>query len=396
MINIDRAIQIMDREELDGIIASSVPNLYYLSGLWDANSFLFPYDNQNFAVASRKDLSQSILIMGQGDQDLTTDLNRVSDTVAIGSFSRYISDDVELTPSELLLKTRAIDRKGESNPIDALCKAIQMAGLSGRVGLDERGINFDIEELRAKLPKLQIIPASEVFAEIRMVKTETEIAKLKAVVGVTEQALLGGIEQIHEGISEWELERKIRMEMVARGAMPTFVQLKFGRNSGFEQKARKDVLLKQGDTIWVDLGCVLDGYHSDIARTFAFGQPSKRVQAIYDATLEGENAALEYARPGVTAREVHEKTIDAVREAGLPQYYKQFVGHGIGLETYDNPLLSPSDDTVLEAGMVLDIEPPYYEIGFGAIHVEDTFVITEEGTQLLTSIDRSLQILDAK
>ena len=246
MQNLERAVQIMDREELDGIIASSQHNLHYLSGFWDANSYVFPYETIRNAVASKNNLSQPILIVGQGDLDLTTDLENLSDTVGIGAFSRYISDDVELTPSELLLKSRAIDREGERNQIEAMCKAIKMAGLSGRVGLDEEVINFNIEELRAKLPNIEIVPASRVFSEIRMVKTANEIVKLKATVAVTEESLLGGIYQLQEGTSEWELERYIRMEMVSRDALPTFIQVKFGRNGGFEQRARNDVLLKQG------------------------------------------------------------------------------------------------------------------------------------------------------
>ncbi len=392
--NLKRAIQIMDREKLDGIIASSQHNLHYLSGFWDANSYVFPYETIRNAVASKNNLSRPILVVGQGDLDLTTDLENISDTVGIGAFSRFISDDVELTPSEMLLKSRAIDRDGEENQIDALYKAIQMAGLSGRVGLDEQNINFNIDELRAKLPNLEIIPASNVFSEIRMVKTENEIAKLKESVSLTEKSLLGGINQLQEGTSERELERFIRMEMVSRDALPTFVQVKFGRNGGFEQRARNDVRLKQGDTIWVDLGCILDGYCSDIARTFSIGQPTDRVQTIYDALLAGESAALDFIRPGVIAKDVFNKAVKTAREAGLPDFYKQFVGHGIGVETYDAPLLSPNDDTVLEENMVLDIELPYYVLGLGAFHVEDTFVITEDGTRLLTSMDRSLHVLN--
>jgi len=395
MTNFNRTITIMDREGLDGLIATSAANLFYFSGLWNPSLFLFPYDSQNYLIITRDNLSHPILVIGQGDLDLTTSLDKLSDTVSFGSFIRYVSDDVELTPSELLLKTRAVDRKGESDPVSAICKAIKMAGLSsGRIGLDERGSNLNVEELRNKLPNLQIVSTSNKFAEIRMVKTADEIAKLKLAVEVTEQALMAGIAQAQEGISEWEMERKILMEMVTRDATPDFILLKFGRNGGFQQLARKDVFLKRGDTIWVDLGCRLNGYCSDIARTFVFGQPSKKIQMIYNALLEGENAALEFIRPGVTAKEVYEKTMRAVQKAGLPKYDRGHVGHGIGLETYDPPLLSAGDQTVLEAGMVLDIEPPYYEIGLGAIHVEDTFVVIDEGTQLLTSISRSMQVLD--
>lgn len=394
MTNFDRAIKILDREGLDGLVAASAANLFYFSGLWNPGLFLFPYDPQGFLVITRDNITHPILVIDHGDLDLTTNLDNLTDAVSFGSFARYVSTDVELTPSELLLKTRAIDRKGEETVLDAVSKAIKLAGLSsGKIGVDERGYNLLINELSKRLPDVQVVSASKVFAEIRMIKTPEEIAKLKSAVEVTEQALMAGVGQAREGISEWEMERAIKMEMVAQDAIPSFILLKFGRNGGFQQGARKDVLLKKGDTIWVDLGCRLDGYCSDIARTFAFGQPSKKIQQIYNAILEGENAALEYIRPGVTAKDVYEQTIRAVQRAGLPQYYKSHVGHGIGLETYDPPLLSAGDQTVIEAGMVLDIEPPYYEIGLGAIHVEDTFVVTEAGARLLTSIDRSMQVL---
>ena len=393
MINTDRVAKILDREGLDGIIASSPFNVHYCSGLWDPN-FVWFHQTADHVVASRKDLSQSILITGQGDLDRTSDLKKVSDTVGVGSFARFYSGEIELTPPEELFKSRALDWDGERNRTDALCKAIQMAGLSGRVGLDEAWFGVDAKELSVRLPDIEFIPASKLFAEIRMVKTPEEVEKLRASVAVTEQSLMEGVRQAREGTSEWELWRNIRLAMTSRGAIPTFTQAKFGRHGGFEQLPRKDVFLKKGDTIWVDLGCILDGYHSDIARTFSFGQPTARVQKIYDALLTGETAALEYIRPGVTAQDVFNKTIEAVQEAGMPEYYKHHVGHGVGLEVYDRPILNANDETVLEAGMVMDIEPPYYEIGLGAFHVEDTFVITEDGTELLTTIDRSLQVLD--
>jgi Xaa-Pro dipeptidase len=395
MAYLNRVIKIMDQEGFNGLIATSAANLFYFSGFRNPGLSIFPYESQNYLVIARDNIAHPILVAGQGDLDLIPNQDNLSDTVSFGSFTRFISDDVELTPAELLLKSRALDRKSEHSPEIAIKKAIMMADLdSGTIGLDERGFSLNIEEILNHLPRVNIVPASKKFAEIRMIKTLDEIEKLKSAVEVTEQSLLAGIKQAREGISEWEMERIIKQEMISRDAIPDFVLLKFGRNGGFQELASKDVYLKRGDTIWVDLGCRLNGYCSDIARTFAFGQPTNKVRVVYNALLEGENEALEYIRPGVTAKEVFEKTVKAVQRAGLPQYDRHHVGHGIGLDTYDPPLLSADDLTVLEAGMVINIEPPYYEIGLGAIHVEDTFVVTEKGVQLLTSINRSLQVID--
>ncbi len=102
---------------------------------------------------------------------------------------------------------------------------------------------------------------------------------------------------------------------------------------------------------------------------------------------------LEVLRPGVTAREVFEAAVRATREAGIPGYRRHHVGHGVGLDTYDPPLLDATTETVLEPGMVLEIETPYYELGFGGVQVEDTVLVTDAGCRLLTRTPRELAIV---
>lgn len=395
MADYDRVTDFMAREGLDGLIATTIANLNYISGLWDPGLFLFPREAQDYAVIARDDPNKPVLVLNQGDLDLCTNLPHVSDIITYGSFFRYVSKKVDLTSRESQFKERTIGRKGKNNPMDALATALQKAGMdSSRVGLDEQGFNGDLDELKKLLPNLEIEFSSDLFAEIRSVKTPEEIEKLTAAVRVTEEALLEGVGYAEEGISEWEMAREIRKAMVARDAMPTFLLLKFGRRGAIEQLPQRDIYLKEGDTIWVDLGCMLEGYCSDIARTFAYGEPSERARYVYDALLEGENAALNAIRSGVIASEIFEISVNAVRETGIPDYQRHHVGHGIGLETYDPPIIKPSDHTPLETGMVMDIETPYYEIGLGAFHVEDTFVVTEDGAQLLTTISRNLEVIE--
>ena len=142
-----------------------------------------------------------------------------------------------------------------------------------------------------------------------------------------------------------------------------------------------------------DVGCLLDGYNSDIARNFALGDPGERALRLHRATLAGEQAAFEAMRPGVTAADVFEAAVEAVRQAGIPDYRRHHVGHGVGLEVYDIPLLSASDQTVLESGMTFEVETPYYEVGLAGLQPEDTVVLREDGPQLLTTLSRELQIV---
>jgi len=390
-----RVAKLMEEEALDGLIATTPGNLLYLCGLWDPSLSGYPWETQDFALVSRDRIDQVILVLHHGGLDLASHLSCVADTVAYGSFARYVAPGVERNAAEELFKARAVSREPKADATSALAEAIRMSGLhTARIGLDERGFHGDLAQLRGMLPRAEIVQASAVFSRIRSVKTPQEIAKLRAAVRVTEESVLEAVSQAREGISEDEMARQIKTSLVARNATPTFLYLKFGRQSGISQVSLPDAYLEKGDTIWIDIGCRLDGYCSDIARTFAFGEPSARARSIYQSLLAGEDAGLAAIRPGTKACAIFDTTMKAVQEAGIPDYRRHHVGHGIGLDTYDLPLLAAKDNTNLEAGMVLDIETPYYEIGTGALHVEDTFLVTGRGAELLTTMTRELHVLE--
>ena len=123
------------------------------------------------------------------------------------------------------------------------------------------------------------------------------------------------------------------------------------------------------------------------------GKPTAKQQSYYQAIKEGEEQALDLLRPGARAAEIFEKTVKKVRQAGIPHYQRSHVGHGIGIECYDMPFLNLSSGHTLEEGMVVNVETPYYELGFGGLQVEDTAVITKTGYRLLTKSKRDLFVL---
>jgi len=151
--------------------------------------------------------------------------------------------------------------------------------------------------------------------------------------------------------------------------------------------------LRSGDIIRFDIGCRAESYYSDIARTAVFGEANKKQKGYYRAILEGEEVAIAAVRAGVPANKVFATAVEATRAAGIPHYRRHHVGHGIGLDLYDQPILNESTSTPLEAGMVLEVETPYYEVGFGGLQVEDTIVVTEDGHQRLTATSSELALV---
>ena len=170
--------------------------------------------------------------------------------------------------------------------------------------------------------------------------------------------------------------------------------IRFGRNAVAGQRQPDRTPLRKGDTIWFDTGAIYQGYWSDIARIFSLGEPSPRAQKIYAAMLAGENAGIAKTQVGMTGAELFDITIQASREAGHPEYRRHHVGHGIGSEVYEAPLLNPNSLDVIEEGDVINIETPYYEFGLGALHVEDPYVVSADGDhEILTTLGRELHIL---
>jgi Xaa-Pro aminopeptidase len=156
-----------------------------------------------------------------------------------------------------------------------------------------------------------------------------------------------------------------------------------------------DTRLEKGDYIWFDVGCTLNGYRSDIGRIVSFGEPSKKLRTYYNASKGGQSRAFELMTPGRAACDVFNGAVERVRELGIPHHRRHHVGHGIGVEYYDLPFLNPRTEIPLEAGMIFEVETPYYEFGFGGAFIEDTVQVTDSGVKVLTELDRDLQVVGA-
>jgi Xaa-Pro dipeptidase len=282
------------------------------------------------------------------------------------------------------------------NPVDALAAALKQQGLvGGSVGVDERGANRGlIDALRERLPDTRFTPAADLLRRIRMVKTAAEHQRLIDTLRITEAAFAATTAAAYPGVTERELKRVFDTTLVAAGARPAFALIRFGRGMALGQVEPGDTKLERGDYIWYDIGCTYRGYRSDIGRIVAVGEPSQRLRELFDASRQGQDRAFELMRPGTPAGAVFEGAVERVREAGIPHYERHHVGHGIGVEFYDAPVLAAGVETPLEEGMVFEVETPYYELGFGGTFIEDTVIIRAHGPEIVTRLSRDLIVVE--
>ncbi|BCB90710.1 hypothetical protein Psuf_080230 [Phytohabitans suffuscus] len=280
--------------------------------------------------------------------------------------------------------------------VDALAEAINRLGLAeGVVAVDERGPKRDLlAALAEKFPKARFVPASGLLRNIRAVKMPDEIERITEALRITENGLRAAFAAFSEGVSEKDVQNAFERAVTAEGGRTGFCLVRFGKGLALGQvPASPDIKLGANDFAFFDVGIKYRGYRSDIGRLVSFGEPSDELRFLFDASRSGQQTAIDMMRPGVVAKDVFEAAVQAVRDAGIPSYKRQHVGHGIGIEYYDLPVLTPNARTVLEPGMVFEVETPYYRLGVGGSFIEDTVVVTEAGPSIITTLSRDLTVL---
>lgn len=390
-----RASAILEEERVEGLLAASFENVYYVSGLWSESYFMMPQQTQLFAVVAADRLAAPRIVCSVGEAaNVFETCGDGAQAYLYGSFYRAVRSGADLTETEQFVRSHVVDDRPFASLVGATAAAIEDAGLAGaRIAYDERAVfPHNLAEIQSRLPDVQLVPGWGLFRRIRAVKTQEEQERLRAALALNEQAVLAAMRVARRGVTEQEMIEEFERTIASGGGRSTFTQIYFGRRGAMGDVRDHTARLDPADVIRFDVGCVVDGYHSDIARNFCLEEPVARVRALYHALLQGEETAAEALRPGVSAREVFDAGVRAVREAGIPDFERNHIGHGIGLELYDLPTLSPAEETVIEAGMVFEVETPYYELGFAGLQPEDTVLVTAEGGRFLNGISREFEV----
>jgi Xaa-Pro aminopeptidase len=291
---------------------------------------------------------------------------------------------------------REITSRPAAGPGEALREVLDGFGVAGgRIAVDEAGVfPATWQRLGEQLPDATISPAYAHFRTARMVKSPEEVRRLEGAARIAEDGIAAIFAMLKPGVTEREAASAFEQEVIRRGAQTFFTVVTIGPHRGaLADVYASETALKRGDLVRLDLGCVYQGYRSDISRTAVLGAPTDKQRRYYDAIRDGEIAAIAAMKPGVPVSRVFETGMKVTREAGLPHYQRNHVGHGIGLEPYDPPTINAAAQAVLEPGMVFCVETPYYEHGWGGIQVEDAVEITTAGVRRLTQSSQQLHIL---
>ncbi len=398
LLNVARAQAVLAEAHLDALLATTQENVFYTTGILNTNSFVLPRMVQGYALLPADRLSHPTVVMSVGDADqFLAAFPGVDSLVCFGTFYREQPHPEVLTDGERRVAALTTEDRRHPGPAEALAAAIREAGLTqAAIGIDEEGIQPAIRaQVAAHLPDVRFADAAHTFRTIRMIKTAGEIERLARAQLACEAGIKAVAAMARAGVTEREMVDAYGIGVIRGGGRPTFALIRTGRNAALGQLPADDTKLKKGDHVWFDVGARVDGYHADLARILVLGQPSKKLRDYYGAVLRGEEHAFAVTRPGISAARIFHETVDTVRASGLPHYRRHHVGHCIGVEVYDPPVLNASSQTPIEAGMVVNIETPYYELGWGAVHVEDPYLVGADGRNTwLTTMSRDLIIVE--
>lgn len=237
--------------------------------------------------------------------------------------------------------------------------------------------------------RLDAVDAADLAPELRrlrMRKTPEEIARLDLAADITYRVLESAFAQARPGLSELELTARVLLDIAEAGADVSFDPLvQSGPNSAFPHGRPGSRRLEEGDLLLVDIGAEWQGYKADLTRTRVLGDPDDRQQQLINLVQRAHDAALAVARPGVTGAAVDAAVRRLIEEAGEGARFIHRTGHGLGLEEHEDPSFAADDQTVLEPGMVITVEPGVYIPGWGGIRIEDDLLVTEGGARWLGS-----------
>lgn len=279
-------------------------------------------------------------------------------------------------------------------PVEATIAAITDAGAArGRVGIETRGLKLSfIRALEAGLPTCEFVEADDIWRDIAMIKTPREVALIRRAAEIDGKAIEDTARLIEPGFCEEDLSIFFKQRIHDLGADVTFAIIKGGPESALVHMPASKYHLREGDVVRFDVGCIHSRYHADMGRTYSVGAPLPELARIYDALRRGQEALFKKASPGITPRAVLATAVDTVRASGIPHYNRTFIGHGVGAELYDLPLLTQSDAPPLEEGMCMNIEMGYYHFGLAGFQLEDPICITRTGCDVLSDIGNGFRM----
>ena len=291
----------------------------------------------------------------------------------------------EQAASELGSLRHEIEIEITPNPDTVLAS---VARRCSRVALEADDVSWAMSRRAASdwFGSAELIASSGVVEELRAIKEPAEIDRIDAAAGIADEALTGVVSMLVGRASEAEVATELDAAMRRAGAdgpgFDTIVAA--GPHSAEPHHHPGSRRIERGDLVVVDMGAMVDGYTSDMTRTFSIGEPRPEQRRILDVVWAAHDAGVAIAGPGTPTRAVDAAARDVVRAAGWAEHFVHPTGHGLGLEIHEPLRLSATSDATLAPGHAVTVEPGVYLPGVGGARLEDTLEITASGNRALT------------
>ena len=340
----------INEHNLDGVLLTSMPNVFYMSGFTGDNVILF--------ISPEKAL-------------LITD-------------SRYTLQAQEQSPD-----FQVITAKG------SLTKELKDLSLN-KVGFEAESVTCSqLEGFKKELDGCDFQDVSAFMRKMRTVKTKEEIDLIRTAAKIADDAFTHILNFAKVGMTEKEIALELEFFMRKAGAegvsFATIVAT--GDHGAMPHAEPSDRVIKEGDAVVMDFGCKYKGYCSDMTRTVFFGKADERQLEVYSSVLNAQKAALAQIKAGVCENIPDKAARDELAKNDLDKYFTHSLGHGVGVEIHEDPRMAPKCTGQLKENMLVTVEPGVYIDGFMGVRIEDLVVVTADGYENLTKSEKDVIII---
>lgn len=343
----------LERNSLDALLVTDLHSIRYLSGFTGSDAvLLLTPDSGCFLTDSRYTTQAGSEVSGFPVAEYRTKLNAVSEWLAVSGCRR-----IGFIASQLTVEVHG--------------------------------------ELSGKLAEAELIGLKDELSDIRKIKDRTEVALLEAVAETASHALNDILPLVKPGAMEKDLALELEIAMKRRGVDDKAFDfiVASGERGALPHGRASNRVIGSGELVTFDFGAICNGYNSDETVTVAVGSPEQRLLDIYAVVKEAHDRAIDAVKPGIPLKDLDRIARSYIEEKGYGPYFGHGLGHGVGLEIHEKPVVSFRSADVAAEGMVFTIEPGIYVPGLGGVRIEDTVVVENSGCRLLTKVSKELQVL---
>lgn len=256
---------------------------------------------------------------------------------------------------------------------------------------EENTVVYSLYKELQKLP-FKLVESKNLVENQRAIKRYDEIEIIKKSCNIAQKSIERALDEFEINMSEKDLADNIERNAKKLGAEKIdFIIVVSGERGALPHGRPTDKKIELEELLTIDFGCIYKGYHSDITRTYSIGEVNFKLKEIYDVVKEAQQLGVSMIKPGINTKEIDRVVREYIKSAGFGEYFVHGLGHGIGVEGHEKPLLNECENNILKAGMVLTIEPGIYIPELGGARIEDTVLVTNDSYELLTTISKEFK-----